>query len=154
MTEMARGLAIARLQSRLDKAASPKTKAWWESYLKHTILFRGVKMADIRAALHAWIETEGFAEGLSLADQRDLALCLLRESYAEDKISGILYLQEVLLPAGALDWRSDLARFVPLFEEGHIADWNTNDWLCVKVLGPLVERAISEGEGEACGSLI
>jgi 3-methyladenine DNA glycosylase AlkD len=149
MDEATRRAAVDRLQARLDEVASPKTKAWWESYLRQAISFRGVKMADIRAALHAWIKAERFADRLSLQEQVDLALSLFRESHAEDKIAGILYLQEVLLPVGALDWRTDLPRFARLLDEGYIADWNTCDWFCVKVLGPLAQR-----EGEACARAI
>jgi 3-methyladenine DNA glycosylase AlkD len=76
---------------------------------------------------------------------------LLEQGYTEDKLAGVLFLREILLPAGALDWRTDLPRFARLFDEGHIRDWNVCDWFCVKVLGPLVEeqgeasaRAISE----------
>jgi 3-methyladenine DNA glycosylase AlkD len=129
--------------------ANPKTKAWWENYLKQAIPFRGVKMGDIRAAVHAWIEAERFQERLPLGEQVDLALSLFREPDAETKIAGILYLQEVLLPAGALDWRSHLPRFARLYDEGHIADWNTCDWFSVKVLGPLAQQ-----EGEACARAI
>jgi 3-methyladenine DNA glycosylase AlkD len=149
MEQAARGVAIVSLQSRLDEAANPKTKAWWESYLKHAISFRGVKMTDIRAAVHAWMEVEGFQSDLSSDEQVDLALSLLRESDAETKIAGILYLQEALLPTGALDWRADLPRFACLFDEGHIADWNTCDWFCVKVLGPLAQQG-----GEDCARAI
>src|SRR3712207_8372132 len=59
---------------------------------------------------------------------------------SEDKLAGVLFLQEILLPAGALDWRSDLPRIARLFDEGYIRDWSTCDWFCVKVLGPLVEQ--------------
>jgi hypothetical protein len=31
------------LQARLEVRANPKTKAWWEAYLKHVIPFRGTK---------------------------------------------------------------------------------------------------------------
>ena len=50
---------ISNLQGQLDLRANPKTKAWWEGYLKHVIPFRGVKMADIRAVLHQWVKEEG-----------------------------------------------------------------------------------------------
>ena len=45
---------IPALQQQLDQRADPKTKAWWEGYLKHVIPFRGVKMAGIRAARRLW----------------------------------------------------------------------------------------------------
>jgi 3-methyladenine DNA glycosylase AlkD len=140
---------ITCLQRRLDERANQKTKAWWERYLKGVIPFRGVKMADIRASLHSWIEAEGIEPELALAEQKELALQLLRERYAEDKLAGILYLQEVLLPRSGIVCRDDLTAFTLLFEEGHISDWNTCDWFCVKVLGPLAQQ-----EGEACARAI
>lgn len=141
--------AIRQLQQQLDTRANPKTKAWWENYLKHALPFRGVKMADIRSALHAWYQQEGVGPGSSAAQQKDFALQLLRESHAEDKLAGILFFQEILLPAGAMAWRTDLPHFARLFQDGAIADWNTCDWLCVKVLGPLAQQ-----EGEACARSI
>lgn len=110
---------IAKLQLRLEEKANPKTKAWWEKYLKQVIPFRGVKMADIRTALHTWLKDEQIAADLPLAEQKELALSLLRQEFAEDKLAGILLLQEVLLPAGAIDWPADLPEFARLFQEGY-----------------------------------
>jgi 3-methyladenine DNA glycosylase AlkD len=124
------------LQHQLDLRADPKTKAWWESYMKHAIAFRGVKMADIRAALHQWVQDEGIAHWPA-AQQKELAFDLIRLAYCEDKLAGILYLQELLLPAGAVRWQDDVPRFASLFEQGYIYEWNTCDWFCVRVLGPL-----------------
>ena len=39
----------------------------------------------------------------SRVDQKSPALSLFCQEYAEDKLAGIQYLQEVLLPAGGLD---------------------------------------------------
>jgi 3-methyladenine DNA glycosylase AlkD len=149
---------IARLQQRLDEKATPKTKTWWESYLKDVIPFRGAKMADIRSVLHCWLSDEVIHPGsgaprriglLPPEAQKDLAFSLMQEQYADDKLAGILYLGEVLLPEGALDWSKDVPRFATLFQDGHIYDWNTCDWFCVKVLGPLVQRY-----GEPCARAI
>jgi 3-methyladenine DNA glycosylase AlkD len=146
---MDRETALAGLLARLDQAANPKTKDWWDRYLRGAIKFRGVKMGDVRTAVHAWVKTEGWGERLSPREQIDLALSLFHGPYAEDKIAGTLYLQEILLPGGAINWRVNLPRFAQLFDEGHIADWNTCDWFCVKVLGPLAQR-----EGETCARAI
>jgi 3-methyladenine DNA glycosylase AlkD len=140
---------IRELQSRIQGKAEPRTRAWWEAYLKHVIPFRGVKMADVRAVLHRWYADQELDSRLSLKEQKALALALFHQEHAEDKIAGILFLQEILLPAGAIEWREDLPRFADLFREGWIDDWNTCDWFCVKVLGPLVVR-----EGEACARAI
>ena len=136
---------IIRLQQRLENKANPQTKIWWERYLKHVIPFRGVPMADIRAALHSWLKDDAAHLTRRHDEQKRLALTLIRETYAEDKLAGILLLQEVLLPAGGLMWQQDLPQFAALFQDGAISDWSTCDWFCVRVLGPLVER-----EGEPC----
>jgi 3-methyladenine DNA glycosylase AlkD len=140
---------IERLQLRLNARATAATRQWWTKYLRGTASFRGVKMGDVRKAVHAWFEEERLGERFSAGQQKDLALMLLEEDYAEDKLAGVLVLQEILLPAGALDWRSDLPRFARLFDGEYIRDWSICDWLCVKVLGPLVEQ-----QGEACARAI
>ncbi len=109
---------IAGLQSRLNARATAGTREWWTKYLKGAASFRGVKMGDVRTAVHAWFEEERLGERLSVGQQKDLALMLLEEGYTEDKLAGILFLQEILLPAGALDWHSDLPRFARLFDGG------------------------------------
>jgi 3-methyladenine DNA glycosylase AlkD len=136
---------IRKLQRKLQLQADPRTKAWWEGYLKHVIPFRGVPMAGVRASLHAWIREEDILAMLSNGKQKDLALGLFREEHAEDKLAGILFLQEVLLPNGVVSFRTDLPKFAKLFSGGSIYEWNICDWFCVKVLGPLVER-----EGMPC----
>jgi 3-methyladenine DNA glycosylase AlkD len=134
---------ITSLQQQLDQRADAKTKAWWERYLKHVIPFRGVKMADIRAVLHQWAREAGI-DRLPTQEQKDLALALIRLEYTEDKLAGILFWQEILLPARAVDWPDDLPRFADLFQQGYIYDWNTCDWFCVRVLGPLAEQQGAE----------
>jgi 3-methyladenine DNA glycosylase AlkD len=140
---------IGRLQLRLNALATTATREWWTKYLRGGASFRGVKMGDVRKAVHAWFEEERLGEHLSVGQQKDLALMLLEEDYTEDALAGTLFLQEILLPAGALECRSDLSRFARLFDEGHIRDWSLCDWFCVKVLGPLVEQ-----QGEACARAI
>ena len=139
---------IPKLQELLNCRADPRTRTWWESYLKGVIPFRGVRMAEIRALLHGWIRDNGIGE-LAAGKQRDLALQLIRQTCAEDKLAGILFLQEVLIPSSHIHYRRDIARFGRLFSEGHIFDWNTCDWFCVKVLGPLADR-----DGEPCARAI
>ena len=140
---------ISTLQIRLQEKAIPKTKAWWEAYMKQVIPFRGVKMPTIRAVLHQWYTSEGIDKGLRFAEQKDLALDLFQGEYAEDKLAGILFLQEILLPAGAIDCTADISCFAALFTNNWIYDWNTCDWFCVKVLGPLIRR-----EGQDCAEAI
>ncbi len=136
-------LHLDELAALLEARAEPSTQQWWESYLKGAIRFRGVPMAGIRAAVQRW-----HAEYPSV-DLRAAALEALRRPLAEDKLAGILILGELLLPAGRLSWRRDLPALADVFDQGHIADWGTCDWLCVKVLGPLTKQ-----EGEECARAI
>jgi 3-methyladenine DNA glycosylase AlkD len=140
---------IERLQLRLKAHATVATREWWTKYLRGAASFRGVKMGDVRKAVHAWFEEERLGEHLSVGQQKVLALMLLEENYSEDKLAGVLFLQEILLPADALDWYSELPRFACLFDEGYISDWSTCDWICVKALGPLAEQ-----QDEACARAI
>ena len=113
---------IEGLQLRLNAHATTATREWWTRYLRGAASFRGVKMADVRKAVHAWFREERLGEHLSVGQRKDLVLMMLQENYSEDKLAGILFLQEILLPQGALDWRSDLPRFARLFNEGYVRD--------------------------------
>src|SRR3712207_5998698 len=122
-TSVLEGL-IDRLRLRLNARATAATREWWTKYLRGAASFRGVKMGDVRTAVHVWFEEERLGKHLSAGQQKGLALMLLEEDYTEDKLAGALFLQEILLPVGALEWSSDLPRFARLFEQGYIRDWN------------------------------
>jgi 3-methyladenine DNA glycosylase AlkD len=136
------------LQQSLAAHANPKSKAWWERYVKGSAPFLGVKMAAIRSIVHQWHE-DHVGGDLDLNRQLDLALALFEGEYTEEKLAGTLFLQEILLPADAIQCARDLDRFAELFSEGRIHDWNVCDWFCVKVLGPLIEQ-----EGFPCAERI
>lgn len=139
---------VTDLQARLQGHASESKRDWWVRYLRGTASFRGVSMADVRAELHDWYRVHGLAEG-SRQKQAGLALELIRQDHTEDKLAGMLLLGEVLMPTANPGCADLLPGFAGLFEEGHLADWNSVDWFCVKVLGPLVER-----DGEPCARAI
>ena len=65
---------------------------------------------------------------------------------AEDKLTAILWLQKWVknkLKKSTQD--SDISQALSLiesaFQNGHIHDWSTNDWLCVRVLELIPEKA-------------
>lgn len=126
---------VRRLQLALDRASSAKSKSWWNRYLKGAIEFRGVGIPRIRSVLADW-RCETGVDSRPTADQFRLALRLFEEPVAEDKLACILYLQEYLYDG--IPWRESLRRYGSLFERGLIADWNTCDWFCVRVLGPTI----------------
>lgn len=136
-------LAI-RIKRDLSRAANAKAKSWWENYLKGAADFRGTRMAAIRTAVHA-VAADPDCVVMPRPSKVALALKLLAGAFTEDKLAGIIFLQEVMLADDAIRWKTDLRRIEPLFGSGHIADWNVCDWLCVKFLGPLIQI-----EGNEC----
>jgi 3-methyladenine DNA glycosylase AlkD len=137
-----------RLFHRLQPYADSATKRWWENYVKASAPFLGVKMPVIRRELHHW-HKEFIQGSIELEDQVHLAIELIEQPYTEEKLAGILYFQEILLPARAIRIPEHLVHFARLFDQGMIYDWNVCDWFCVKVLGPLIQR-----EGTSCAPLI
>lgn len=126
---------VAELDRRLAAQADTRKREWWERYLKGVIAFHGVGMPDIRAIVADWLRDHdlGRLDGDSLVLLASASVDLPR---AENKLAAIILLREHgldrLVPDRHLD---EIARW---FDQGHIADWNTCDWLCVKVLGALV----------------
>lgn len=106
-----------------------------------------MRVGRIRKVVHAWHAAEG--TGWHPRRLRELAVELIEQDLTEDKLAGMLLLQEILIPAEAIPWRSDLLRWAKLFDDAHIHDWNTCDWFCVRVLGPLARL-----NGEPCARRI
>ena len=106
---------IKTLESQLDKIADKKTKDWWENYIKHDTKFRGVGIPKIREKLKDWHKKESI-DKLPLNDQLELALSFFAETYAEDKLAGILFLQNYLY--NKFDWKLLLKKFEKLFKNG------------------------------------
>jgi 3-methyladenine DNA glycosylase AlkD len=141
-------MPIKHLQEELTRLSDPKTKEWWEAYLKHSLNFRGLKLPQVRAIVHTWMEAEKFSSQLP-SQQLDTALALIREPWGEDKLAGILLLQEALIKHHLVNWESDLPKFATLFDAGYISEWNTCDWFCVKVLNPLIKQ-----HGKTCANAV
>src|SRR3712207_8834821 len=65
---------IDRLRLRLNARATAATREWWTKYLRGAASFRGVKMGDVRSALHAWFRSE---EHTSELQSRQYLVCRL-----------------------------------------------------------------------------
>jgi 3-methyladenine DNA glycosylase AlkD len=137
---MTRSDSLLPLYRSLDELADPAVKRWSEQYLKGVIPYRGVKMGGVRDAVNRFIST--LPPDPSLI--RSIAFDLLEGQFAEDKLAGILILREHLIPLRVLDTERDLQRIEDLFTGEHIFDWSTCDWLCVKVLSPLIDQGGSD----------
>lgn len=125
--------AVDDLLGRLEGIGDPEVAAWWERYLRGAIRFRGIRMAGVRKGVEAWAGEPAHADP-SL--RRAAGLEAFGSPWAEDKIAGILVLQ---LEADGIDLDA-LDAIADLFRVGLVADWNTTDWLCVKVLDRVVRR--------------
>ena len=137
---------IADYQARLDAAASVRSRDWWERYLRGVIPFRGVGLPDNLKLLKAWRAERGL-DAWPAERELDLACALFEGRCAEDKLAGVLYLQHYLV--GRADWRVMLARVEDLFARRLIFDWSLTDWLCMRVLAPLIEH-----HGKPCAQAV
>lgn len=123
---------IKHLISEINKVANKTKSDWWNNYLQHTISFIGVGIPDIRKILKTWnANYAGKTDLSSIADD------LIKLDIAEYKLAGILIYQEFIL----FDKSNEeiLTHVNGLFEKEYIYDWNTCDWLCVKVLSNIID---------------
>jgi len=67
---------------------------------------------------------------------------LMRSALAEHKLAAILYIQ--LFWLGKMKNSFLLSMISDWFDEGYVHDWNTTDWLSVKVLAPLLDSGDRE----------
>ena len=130
--------ATREILSDLREAASPEKAEWWNSYLKGAIPFLGVGTPEIRQLFLERNQEHAFAE-LSMNKQVSLVNSLMRGNYAEEKLAAILYVQLFWLERMNAKFLMNLID--DWFDDRHIYDWNTCDWLCVRVLTPLVDSA-------------
>ena len=127
----------ADLRRRLEAAADPDTKAWFENYLKHVIPYHGVKTPAVAEIATEWRRAHDVGS-LPDGDQLSLARSLIEGRFAEEKFAGTLYIQKYLLKRMDPDRILDVAE--GLLTAGAFHDWSTNDWFSVRVLGPLITR--------------
>ena len=120
----------------LIKKSNPDRAEWWNRYMKGSIPFIGAGLPEIRKYLLDINQREGL-DALPMNRQVGLVKSLIRGSYAEEKLAAILFIQ--LFWLGKQKHTFILELLTDWFDERHIFDWNTTDWLCVKVLGPMVD---------------
>jgi 3-methyladenine DNA glycosylase AlkD len=126
------------LGSSLEAASDEAVRDHWDAYLRGAARFRGVPMAGIRRAVRSTLR-QGLQE-MDHAAKLSVALDWLAQPWSEDKLAGVLLIAEHLAPT--LD-DADVEALATPFEEGHIADWNVCDWMCVKAIHRYVTRADS-----------
>ncbi len=105
--------------------------------MRNVISFRGVGMQINRKLLVSFIK-DNQLDKWPLEEQLSLAIAFFEEEMAEDKLTGVLYLENYLM--NKIHWSDQLARFQEIFDKRWIFDWNVCDWFCVKVLGPIIRE--------------
>jgi len=137
---------IQKHQQALEAESTEKTKQWWEKYMKGVIPFRGIGIPRNRELLAEWRKTNGI-DTWSLEDQLELALSFFKKPIAEDKLAGILFLQNFLY--NKLPWEVLLEKYEEIYKRELIFDWNICDWFCVRVLGATIKD-----NGKQCAKAI
>lgn len=124
------------IQQELKKHHDAKKATWLENYVKHDIKSRGVGIPQIRSIVQSVYKQNKLNE-LSPADQKKFLDELMKQNYTEDKLAAIIYVQLYLKDA---DVKFQLSMISNWFDKRWIYDWNVCDWLCVRLLSPLVDK--------------
>lgn len=125
------------IQDHLNEIGEPQKARWLEGYVKHDVHSKGVPLAKIRSSVRE-MEKEYALSEYDFSKQSILLNDLMSQIYTEDKMFVILYLQEF--------WNEKYhAEKLKLIESwldaALITDWNVCDWLCLKVLTPILRQA-------------
>lgn len=124
------------LVQELEARSVPQKADWWNNYLKGEIRFVGISIPEIRKLLIERNFTDGLDQ-LPMNQQVGLVNGLMRSPFAEHKLAAILFIQLFWLENQKNSFL--LSLFTDWFDERHIHDWNTTDWLCVKLLTPILD---------------
>ena len=124
---------IEDLETRLRAAADDDKQQWWTNYVKGALFF-GVPMATVRSIGREWYRQ------FDTSDPVSLCLQLGGHPVSEMKLAGIAIMEHDLVPNGVMVTK-DLERVGEALRTGAYDDWNTCDWLCVKVIGRIVDGA-------------
>jgi 3-methyladenine DNA glycosylase AlkD len=119
------------------KAAQNAGKAeWLENYVKHDIKSLGVGIPEIREIVTEAVNKLGLS-GKSIREQEQILNQLMEEVYTETKLAAIIYIQ---LFWQQISCKTKLELLSQWFDKGWISDWNVCDWLCVRIITPLIEK--------------
>ena len=125
----------------LQRKASSEKAQWWNDYLKGEIPFMGIGTPDIRKLFLDRNRVSAY-EDLTMNRQVALVNGLMRGSYAEEKLAAILFVQLFWLGNQRNSFLINLVS--DWFEDRLVFDWNTCDWLSVRILSPLIDSGEEE----------
>jgi 3-methyladenine DNA glycosylase AlkD len=109
---------------------------WLENYVKHDIKSFGVGIPEIREIVKIF-EKENQISSQQISLQIQFLDDLMGNEFTEPKLAAIIFIQ--------LYWKTNkptetLQLTSKWLENGWITDWNVCDWLCVRLLSPLVDK--------------
>ncbi len=118
---------------RLQNAEKAK---WLENYVKHDVKSFGVGIPEIREIVQTF-EKEKQISRQQISLQFQFLDDLMRNEFTEPKLAAIIFIQ--------LYWKTNkptetLQLTSKWLDNGWIKDWNVCDWLCVRILSPLVDK--------------
>lgn len=119
--------------SAIHSLARESTQQFWTRTMKGVIPFWGTTMEGVRrVVLTHVVEIRALPEAM----QWELASDWMAHPVAEMKLAAILWVQQLRAdeaPSAIVAWCEHM------FEQGFIFDWNTCDWLCMKLLFPCIQ---------------
>ena len=128
---------IRKLQAQFKQHADPKTKKWFENYLKGVISYYGIKTPVVKQIVVVW-RKENKIDQLSVKEQ--LALCeqLFSLEHAEEKFAATMYIESYLIKV--VNTKTLLKFSANLYRKNYIYDWSTADWYSMRVLTNLIRH--------------
>lgn len=126
----------AVITQQLHAVANPDKARWLENYVKHDIRSLGVGIPDVRKVVKT-VTQERALDQTDFAEQKQWLDQLMQGRYTETKLAAIIYVQ---LYGKTVDSADILALTGHWFDQHWISDWNVCDWLCVRLLSPVIDR--------------
>ena len=129
------------IKEKIEAQRNEEKATWLENYVKHDIRSLGVGIPEIRNILKTLNKENGFTLA-ETKQQVDMLNDLMKETWTEHKLAAILYIQIFWLKTfGEMDDSEKLMTMISdWFDQTLVFDWNVCDWLCVRILSPLLDR--------------
>jgi 3-methyladenine DNA glycosylase AlkD len=126
---------LEQISSEIGGQQNPDKAKWLENYVKHDVRSLGVGIPQIRQTIKS-TEKKFQLEQLPPEAQAEMLHGLMRQEYTDFKLAAILYLQ---LYGNHWPTKQKLTLISEWFDKEWIRDWNVCDWLCVRILSPLLD---------------
>jgi 3-methyladenine DNA glycosylase AlkD len=128
------------IQIKITSIGKPDKANWLEKYVKHDVKSKGVGIPEIRDIVKEVTKDYKLLE-FEISEQIDLLNDLMNSQYTEDKLAAIIYIQ---LNWNKINEHEKIALISDWFDKELITDWNVCDWLCVRLLTPMIDNWTKE----------